>query len=636
MGRKIGKILIVLGMIFLLNVLGSRAEEKVQIYQIYCEEPNGEKGYYTKSVKVEIEHLDQECITKFQLNFPDGKELTGELEKAKEKIVLEENLFEKGNYHLIVWMENKEGKMVEGTEQKREIKIDKEAPADPISFQYSKHNGEEQIISNEEITVEMTASDDTSGIQGIYYQINEEEYQFLEGNCVSVVIPVGFEGNLSAYAIDGAGNKGEVTKSSKIICEDEIPEILIRASEGLGKWYSKPCLIQIDISEHGVASGIKQVICSVNNKVVQNREYERGEKETENVTISVDKLSEIVVEVSDWAGNYTKKREKILFDNDNENPQLILEGAEDYCIAANDKTLTCKAIDNQRIVSVGGTIIWNDANGNRIEKRIESWEKDGAQYFAKENLTESGKYKVYLEAVDQAGNRSEKEMQIIMDKENPLIHKIEELEGKYVPFFEWKYDISEIVEDFTTYTYRINMDGRICEQNKKYTQEGKHSLELIAEDLAGNTSSMEVRFFIDHTPPEIQIDCSKEEKKLDIVLGEEHDFLDAVFINEKKQQIGENERKFSHIFEKSGSYEVLVFARDLAGNQSEKKVAFEIEGEKSFFQNLIQPKKEILKERKTEKRQNSYEALMWILVITGIAVIGIRYKKTSQNREDAG
>ena len=93
---------------------------------------------------------------------------------------------------------------------------------------------------------------------------------------------------------------------------------------------------------------------------------------------------------------------------------------------------------------------------------------------------------------------------------------------------------------------------------------------------------------------------------------------------------------FSHIFEKSGSYEVLVFAKDLAGNQSEKKVVFEIEGEKSFFQNLIQPKKEILEERKTEKRQKSYEALMWILVIIGISVIGIRYKKTSQNREDAG
>ena len=85
MGRKIGKILIVLGMIFLLNVLGSRAEEKVQIYQIYCEEPNGEKGYYTKSVKVEIEHLDQECITKFQLNFPDGKEL-GNWRRRKKKL----------------------------------------------------------------------------------------------------------------------------------------------------------------------------------------------------------------------------------------------------------------------------------------------------------------------------------------------------------------------------------------------------------------------------------------------------------------------------------------------------------------------------------------------------------------------
>ncbi len=42
MGRKIGKIMIVLGLIFFLNGVASRAEEKVKMYRIYCEEPNGQ------------------------------------------------------------------------------------------------------------------------------------------------------------------------------------------------------------------------------------------------------------------------------------------------------------------------------------------------------------------------------------------------------------------------------------------------------------------------------------------------------------------------------------------------------------------------------------------------------------------
>lgn len=629
MGRKIGKIVIVLGAIFFLNGLGLRAEEKAEIYRIYCEEPNGQNGYYIKPVKIEIEHMDQEYITKLQMDFPDGKALTGELEKPGDKIVLEEKLFEQGTYQLTVWMENKDGKVMAGTKQNREMKIDKKAPEKPILFKYSKNNSGEQISSNEEITVEMTASDDISGIQGIYYQLDGETYEYQKGECIKITVPIGFIGEVSAYAVDGAGNKGKPVRSKKLICEEQEPEILIHTSEGFEKWYNKLCQIQIEVSEGTISSGIKEIVCSVNDIIVQKKTFEQGEKNKEKVLLSVDTLSELVVEVTDWAGNSVKKRKKILFDN--EKPKIRLERIENYIIMGKNQPITCSVTDNQRVASVDGTIIWYDVRGQRIERKVENWEKDGKKYFMTENIETTGKYEMHLEAVDQAGNRSEESLWFIMDKENPIIQQIEELQGKYMPFFKWNYEVSEIVKDFTVYTYRINIDGRICEQNKRYTQEGKHSLELIAEDSAGNTSKREVEFIIDHTPPEIQIDCSKERKTLDIRLEEKADILEAVFINGKRLDNGNQKNEFSHVFEKTGSYDILVLAKDLAGNQSEKKVIFEVEKEKSFFQNLFQSKKEKTKEKTSEEKKESHKVEIWgILIALGVGVVvGIKYRKAS-------
>lgn len=639
MGRKIGKIVAVLAIIFLLNGLGSLAEEQVEMYRILCEEPNGQNGYYIKPVKVEIEHFDEKCQTRFQLLFPDGKELSGELTKAEDKAVLEEDLFEKGTYTLSVWMETEDGKVIEGTEQKREFKIDKEAPKEPVIFQYSGEERGSQIVSNEEITVNMKASDDISGIQGIYYQKNEEKVQFLEGESGTVTIPVGFEGKIYAYAVDMAGNKGEMIQSKTIVCENQNPEILMSAPNGFSKWYNKPCQIQIEVKESGIASGIKQVTCLVDGVILEQREYEYREKNTDKIILSVDKLAELVVEVYDWAGNVTQKREQILFDN--EKPQMAVDRDKNYLITAEDQEISCIVKDNQRVEMVSGKIVWDNARGERTERIIESWEKDGEQYLMKEQLAETGKYEIYFEAMDPAGNKSEEYLQIMIDKERPLIHKIEEMNGKYIPFFEWEYEVSEIVEDFTTYSYRISMDGGICEQNKRYTKEGRHLLELVVEDSAGNISRAKSEFFIDHTPPEIQMQSLKEKRRVDVVLQEETDFIDAVFINGKRQEIGKNERKFSEVFQEDGIYEILVLAKDFAGNQSEKKETFEVKTEKSFFANLVKPKNNVEKKEKVEvevekKKKNNEAVVLIILIGAGVILIGTGYKKIVHNREDAG
>lgn len=635
MGRKVGKIVVVLIIIFLVNGLGSLAEEQVEMYRISCEEPNGQNGYYIKSVKVEIEHLDEKCQTKFQLLFPDGKELSGELTKPAEKAVLEENLFEGGTYTLTVWMENEEGKRIEGTEQKREFKVDKEFSKEGVIFQYSGEERENQIVSNEEIIVNLKASDAISGIQGIYYQKNEEEMQFLKGESGNLTIPVGFEGKICAYAVDRAGNRGEIIQSKHIVCENQSPEIQISSQEGLGKWYKEPCQLHIEVKEKGTISGIKEITCSVDGVILEKREYGYREKSAETIELSIDKLAELVVEVEDWAENATNKREKILFDN--EKPQMDMDNDKNYLITAENQEICCVVTDNQRVETVDGKIICNNVIGERTERKIESWKKDGEKYLMKEQLTETGKYEIFFEAMDPAGNKTEEHMQIIIDKEEPLIHKIEEMNGKYVPFFEWEYDVSEIVEDFTTYLYRINMDGGICEQNRRYTKEGRHLLELIVEDSAGNISRAKSEFFIDHTSPDIQIQSSKEKKRVDIMLQEETDFLDAVFINGKRQEIGKNKKEFSKVFKEDGIYEILILAKDLAGNQSEKQELFEVKTEILFFSNFIKPKNSVQKTEKAEiESGNDLVVILGSLIGVGTILIGIGYRKISRKREDAG
>lgn len=638
MGRKIGTIAAVLTIIFLVNGLGSLAEEQVKMYRVFCEEPNGQNGYYTQSVKVEIEHLDENSQTKFLLHFPDGKELSGELKKPMDKAVLEENLFEGGTYTLTVWMENEEGNRIEGTEEQREFKVDKDAPKEAIVFQYSGEEREGQIVSNERIEVNVKAFDELSGIQGIYYQLNDEEIQFLEGESGNIMIPAEFEGEISAYAVDMAGNKGETAHSKKIICESQIPEIQINAKEGFEKWYKEPCQVQIEVKDNGITSGIKQIRCSVAGVILDDRVYNYKEKNIETLKVSIDKLAELVVEVQDWAGNTIRKREKILFDN--ENPQIAIDNDKDHLITAENQEISCIVVDNQSVETIAGKIIWNHINGERSERKIENWKKEGKQYSMKEELTETGKYEISFEAVDQAGNKTEESMQIIIDKEEPLIRKIEEIDGKYVPFFEWKYNVSEIIDDFTTYIYRISMDGGMCEQNRKYTKEGKHLLELVVEDSAGNISTAKSEFFIDHTPPEIQMQSSNEKKRVDITLQEETDFLDAVFINGKRQEIGKKQTEFSKVFKDEGTYEVVVLAKDFAGNQSEKENTFEIKTEKSLFSNFIKFKNNVQKkEKEGEKSENNndnkFVIIMGVLIGMGAILIRIGYK-IANNREDAG
>ena len=85
------------------------------------------------------------------------------------------------------------------------------------------------------------------------------------------------------------------------------------------------------------------------------------------------------MEVEDWAENATKKREKILFDN--EKPQMDMDNDKNYLITAENQEICCVVTDNQRVETVDGKIICNNVIGERTERKIESWKEGWRKVF---------------------------------------------------------------------------------------------------------------------------------------------------------------------------------------------------------------------------------------------------------------
>lgn len=625
MGRKIGKIAVILGMIFFLNNLSSQAEEIPKPYQVKCEKPNGENGYYTEAPDIEIEHFDEKLVTRYKMIFPDGKELSGKLNKEENQIVIDQGLFLEGEHRLELWMEDEEGVKVDGTETEKEYKIDRVKPEDPLEYVYQKEEEEERICFSSETSIEIKATDRESGIWGVYYQLNEGKEEFLEGGEVTIPIPIGFEGSITAYAVDHAGNKGEKFKSKKIVCENKAPEIIMNAPQGFERWYNHPFTVEIKLCEKDVKSGIKKTVCYVNEEKVLDETCEERTDE-KMFSLPVNAMSEIIVETEDYAGNKSVRREKVLFDN--RSPQIEISGADNYAITGENVSLLCEVSDDYRVAEVSGKVLQKSPQGIEKIEEIKNWEKDGEEYYVVQELNEDGIYQVRLHAEDQAGNESEEQWQIIIDKGNPVISKIEQFQGKYVPFFEWNYEPEEIIQDFTTYIYEVNLDNRICVPNLRYQKEGKHILEVTAKDAAGNRSEAKAEFVIDHTAPEIIIQNVEQGKiyqtevEASIMTKNKEDKMKNIYVDEIQQSWNQGNGVFQYLFREPGKHRIKVEASDWAGNRAEKEIQFTIEEKRTLFEKIIHGNRirEIKKEGENVKREK--KSLEKWYIIGGICLVG--------------
>lgn len=637
--RRLGILILILAILYGLSGVVAAEDEEKNV-RIEYEEPNGKNQYYVKKPTVKIYHAGKELFTKIQLQNEQDILLEEKLGEKENSFQIDENIFKEGKHKLIVWQENKDGEEIEGTRSEKEFNIDT-IPPEEVDFQYEGISKGEILYFPQKTTVKLTTMDQGSGIENIFYQMEGDQEKKESVEELQVEISSEFHGKITAWAEDYAGNKNKVTVSKYIVCDMKKPDIVIHTDLEEGKWYSKNINATIEVKDSGKSSGIESIRCYFNGKMIKEIEKLPDFCRKEKFDVQLKELGELMIEARDYAGNISWEKQQILIDK--EKPEIIMSGSYPNMITSKLVKVAISIKDSKRLNTTSVTLKKkNEINENIILEKSENQFVEN-QWKTDLEIVEDGIYIIEVKAVDMAGNVERKEQQIIVDKTNPIIKHVDELNGKWLKRFDWAYPISEFIFDLTKFRYEIRLDGKLQPLYLSEVKEGKHIFYVKATDCVGNEAIARAEFMIDHTKPEIFIegikDCETYESvEMKIGVKDETEKLQGVWINGEKQKIDADSKVFHFISKEIGEYTIDVQAIDLAGNRAERRIHFSIEEKKNILEKIF--KKEKKEERKdSEKNGKQNKAIyimsgMGILMVTSVILCN-KKKKRPHKREDA-
>lgn len=502
-------------------------------------------------------------------------------------------------------------------------RIDVTAP-EKVEFQYSDFEEGEKVISNEKVELILKSQDKESEVAFIYYEISDGREGKLEGTEGSLILEPEFRGTVNAYAVDQAGNQSEISTSKEIICESTTPEIVLdlHGTEGWN-WDFVP--VSVEIQDQEISSGLQSVKCYVNHEVVINEQIDlenavslwNGEFTVDIVSLNGSGIP-IVVETTDYAGNIQTASRLVYIDRSY--PQIEISGSYDKMISGEGVIMEIVAAD-ENILENGKIMVWRNPPKQERSLYIEQMQEQAVPCQKNESgegcvwklvLEEDGVYEVEVTVQDAAGHQQVLHQTLTVDRTNPIIRFIEQMHGTHIPYFQWNYDVSEMIEEFTEYQYQMTLNGRMYTSGTCVEEEGEKLLSVEVIDAAGNRSTANAVFYIDHTPPEIQAYQLKdggiyeESAELNLEVGEPGAYLEGVFINSEKINLTEDSQIFSQTLEEPGEYIVRARAKDLAGNKSELELKFRIE-KRSLAAVLFKPVKKLLSEEGNQKEQKEVQ-----------------------------
>ncbi len=638
--RKLGIIIFVLLILYGLSGMAASEEEKKE-FRVEYEEPNGKNQYYTKKPTVRIYHGDKEVVTQIRLKQDDKILLEKTIDKVEKEFQIDAEMFKEGKQQLLVWQEDEKGEIIEETKLEREFLIDTILPK-KIEFEYEGEDRGAVLYFQKETAVKLKAQDDGSGIENIYYQIEKEEQKQVVSE-MQVELPRGFQGRITAWSEDKAGNVGDTVMSKYIVCDVRKPNIEIYTDLEEEKWHTKNINASVIVREEGIASGIASIRCYFNGKLIKEIEKLPEFCQNEQVKLQLKEFGELLIEVRDYAGNISWRKQKILIDKDK--PEITLSGSSPNMITSKNVQLGIVMKDRRQLKEAFITLKRkSDIEEDIVEERRETnfinnnWKTEF-------DITEDGIYVIEIKAIDMAGNVERKEEKFIIDKTNPVIRYVEELNGKWIKNFEWKYPLSEYIFDLTKFRYEIRLDGKLQPLFLSEKKEGKHIFYVKAIDTVGNESVARAEFVIDNTKPDIFIEgiedneTYEEQVELKVCVKEDTERLEEVWINGEKQNIDVESKVFRFSSDDLGEYNLTVRAIDLAGNQSIKNMNFSIVEKKNILEKVFMQKtskpKEIQTKNKKEKNQIGCIIAYIAVAMVIVGIWGYGKMKRPYKREDA-
>lgn len=372
------------------------------------------------------------------------------------------------------------------------------------------------------------------------------------------------------FAVDKIGNSAG---GKLIFCFDKTgPEISVDSEDK--NWFNSG--VKISANACDAVSGVNEE--SWRNRINTISGFSGTSSGNREIFIEDDGIFSIQFMVSDKAGNESKSIERTI------------------------RIDKCPPIIKTDILSETNWI-----SSNRVEAFAEdslsgidenSWESfvDGIRYGNKkivENLAD-GFHIVRFKVSDVAGNYSEKEFSIHVDKTPPFISDFACLSknGLIVPSI---YDETSGINAGKTMWSIDNQNWTLG--SEVLLNEGVYDLAFYAEDMACNSVSKKCPVTVDWTPPEIDFYMDSVTREREIVLRN-FSVKDSIFSNiSTAYSIDERSREAVHWIDgedlhipvyrlEEGSHVLNVYAEDGNGNNSKKQCGFIIDKTKPVIESI--------------------------------------------------
>ena len=380
------------------------------------------------------------------------------------------------------------------------------------------------------------------------------------------------------------------------------PTLQVNTPGGDDFWYQMETSVSVrgsDVFGNIWNSGIEKIACYVNGRWTGEYDNSEGIFLIQSPSIG-GRANEVVILATDYAGNQANHVCNLYIDQ--RPPQVCIEGIEDYMITANPVRVEYMASEENLLSVFETKTIWKDVDGKEQMIPTEDGQdtEGNTQRCIGQTLDQDGLYRMEIRAADKAGFESTTSAQIIIDMHNPVILKLEEIDGTYLQEFAFSYTAEECIRDYTSYTYEMRLDDNLYSSGSRVTREGYHQLQISAVDAAGNQSVAKAGFVIDRTEPVIQIlgveDGTAYEEKAEISVRAEdsQDKIESIVINGTSLGIKGGKRSYTYEFTEYGTYEIIVNAIDLAGNRAEKRVMFEVRAKETAVERILKPVKKSL------------------------------------------
>ena len=404
--------------------------------------------------------------------------------------------------------------------------------------------------------------------------------------------------HLSVWMEDEAGKRVEEYALEKTFLVDtQPPSVRIQTPLGAEAWYQKEVFINASGEDGVKGSRIEEIACFVGSqKIGSSKEASAGF--LISCASAGGKAVPVMVRVTDRAGNIARETCGLYIDQ--RPPRTAVEGVSDYMITSEPVEVKYLIEEENAVGKIEAGARWEDPRGQVIYLAAEEWKEEKGGKSARQTLNEDGIYQLSVSAWDQAGYEGSSKGQVIIDSEDPVIRHVDELDGQYMKSFCWEYPAEETVKDFTSYTYSVCLDGRPYHIGENILREGKHVLEVQAEDSAGNKGRAEAEFAIDRTAPRIIFGNARdgqvyeEAMNLEVSLENQEDYIEEIRINGKLQKTSAEKKTYSYEIKECRDYEVLVKAYDKAGNCAVSCMDFTVAHKQSLLNRFAGPIRKML------------------------------------------